>query len=36
MWTNDLEKIEIKAKCEVEPFTPYDKLDNEFEIYMNS
>jgi len=34
MWTKDLEKTEAKAECEIEPFTPYNKLENEFEIYM--
>lgn len=34
MWTDDMDKTEIKAECEIEPFTPYDKLENEFEICM--
>jgi len=33
-YTDDLDKTEIKAECEIEPFTPYDKLENEFEICM--
>jgi len=33
-YTEDLDKTEIKAECEIEPFTPYNKLENEFEICM--
>ena len=33
-YTDDLEETEIKAECEIEPFTPYDKLNDEFEIHM--
>lgn len=34
MWTDGLDIAEIKAEYEVEPYTPYDKLENEFEICM--
>ncbi|NOH14887.1 discoidin domain-containing protein [Clostridium cochlearium] len=34
MWTDDLDKTKIKAECGVQPYIPYDKLNNEFEICM--